>query len=169
MLWIKTHWHTLVAFFAGGCWIFYEAAGQRDGWGSPDKARRTIPEIQIHGAQSVSEETQVTSSVCIPLAGVLRALMSTHGAMVRCSLPPLVQVEEPDPANHTDTWNPATHAEKKGAYIGTGRRPDLAEGVFPPEAFVQTAAVLFTGHDGTHGDTLSIGWQCLLQGFSATD
>lgn len=47
----------------------------------------------------------------------LRVLMSTHGATVCCSLPPLVQVEEPDPANHTDTRNPATYAEKKGVYI----------------------------------------------------
>lgn len=44
--------------------------------------------------------------------------MSTHGTIVCLSLLLLLlQVEEPDPANHTDTRNPATHAEKKGVYI----------------------------------------------------
>lgn len=45
-------------------------------------------------------------------------LLSAHDPVVFPSLPLLLlQVEEPDPANHTDTRNPAAHAEKKGVYI----------------------------------------------------
>lgn len=44
----------------GGCGLLYEKAWQRDGRLCAEEAGRAAPEIQIHGAQPVPEETQVT-------------------------------------------------------------------------------------------------------------
>lgn len=91
-------------------------------------------------------------------------LMSTPSTIMCCSLILLLlQVEEPDTANHTDTRNSATHAEKEGVYI-----LQLCVWIFVEVLLLISPIILCTGHNGTHGHTLPIGWQCLLQGFSAT-